>query len=519
MPGAEATIWQSERTILYLSPCAGVGRNSFCAAASFSVHCSLGAAEYHTDIIIIMKLLFSAVIGAVATAKVAQASLRGGQQLRRLGQVLWREDFNSLADGTTTSGASAGWSIDISGVEQPAIFEVHQGAFRASNTDGEGIWRSEVIDIAGHIAVDVSVDIRKEGRMEEDYDYLKLAYILDGGDEQVFAEKLGNFEPETASASALKGETLQLVIRERNSFEDEFHYWDSIQVALSGQQPAPTDSPTTPPTKEPTASSSCELPWTGPDYDVSTNAVFASEVIDTSCIDGDVVLSLELSHTGSLENSGGSKDTLQVHYSVGGDGLQELWLDVAGDLYTSNGPSEITVAAGDQLTIWIAGRTTHSSETYQIRKFTVKEAPTREPTVTPTHYPTGSPTVSPKPTSQPVPTTTPSAAPFAFEDGKWIVVDNNAPIDLRNEACMVMVGRKAYLVGGRGSKDLDIYDPVTRTWSKGQRPGKEINHMQCKVTMGQLVVLIQCGVLLLCQKTLSRDLIFASDILYAIYSE
>ena len=49
----------------------------------------------------------------------------------------------------------------------------------------------------------------------------------------------------------------------------------------------------------------------------------------------------------------------------------------------------------------------------------------------------------------------------------------------RHEACFVMVNGLAYLIGGRGYKRIDIYNPVTRTWSTGQEPPIQLHHMQC----------------------------------------
>jgi N-acetylneuraminic acid mutarotase len=52
-----------------------------------------------------------------------------------------------------------------------------------------------------------------------------------------------------------------------------------------------------------------------------------------------------------------------------------------------------------------------------------------------------------------------------------------------------MAGRKAFLIGGRGNKRTDIYDPVTRTWSIGAAPpGGEIHHIQC-VAVGNMIYL------------------------------
>jgi len=71
--------------------------------------------------------------------------------------------------------------------------------------------------------------------------------------------------------------------------------------------------------------------------------------------------------------------------------------------------------------------------------------------------------------------------------GAWeIFPDQN--IDARHEACFVMVPStdKAYLMGGRESQDVDIFDPVTRTWSKGETAPALLHHMQCVEIGGKI---------------------------------
>lgn len=87
---------------------------------------------------------------------------------------------------------------------------------------------------------------------------------------------------------------------------------------------------------------------------------------------------------------------------------------------------------------------------------------------------------------KPTLTIAPTPAPTDPVPGKWIETDANATLVARHEAAFVMVGRKAYLVGGRGNKPLDIYDPVTRTWSTGAAPPKMMHHMQAVAAQGKL---------------------------------
>jgi hypothetical protein len=86
----------------------------------------------------------------------------------------------------------------------------------------------------------------------------------------------------------------------------------------------------------------------------------------------------------------------------------------------------------------------------------------------------------PAPVPKPVlPPTRMPVAPPTFSSSVWIEVDNNAPLDKRHEACFLMVGRHAYLLAGRSISPVNIYDPITRKWTKGKHPPKNIHHAQC----------------------------------------
>ena len=98
------------------------------------------------------------------------------------------------------------------------------------------------------------------------------------------------------------------------------------------------------------------LPWAGPDLDIGINGLEDIKIINTSG-SGDVLISMDISHLGTLEDSGSSKDTLQVFYKVD-DNPEELWLDIAGEQYSS--PAQKTVASGSQLTIRTVGDTTYN---------------------------------------------------------------------------------------------------------------------------------------------------------------
>ncbi|CAN8071149.1 unnamed protein product [Agarophyton chilense] len=71
-------------------------------------------------------------------------------------------------------------------------------------------------------------------------------------------------------------------------------------------------------------------------------------------------------------------------------------------------------------------------------------------------------------------------ASSAFAKAVWQTVKINGRLpSARHEACFVMVKGKAYLIGGRGVKPVDIFNPATNTWTKGPSPPVELHHMQC----------------------------------------
>jgi len=136
--------------------------------------------------------------------------------------------------------------------------------------------------------------------------------------------------------------------------------------------PAPVAPPTTPaPTEPPIPTTAppetCEVPFTGPDYNIGVSGLDVTETIDTSCV-GDVTVRMIISHSGRLEASGVSLDFLNTYIMIDSNPF-ESWLEIVGDQYTAT--NEITVATGEQLKIRTFGDTSHSSEQYQIRNFEV----------------------------------------------------------------------------------------------------------------------------------------------------
>jgi hypothetical protein len=107
------------------------------------------------------------------------------------------------------------------------------------------------------------------------------------------------------------------------------------------------------------------------------------------------------------------------------------------------------------------------------------KAPTKNPTKAPTKNPTKAPTKNPTKAPTKAPALAPNTVPSNPLTGQWIETNSNASLAARHEACFIMVGNKAYLLAGRNIKAVNIYNPVTRTWRKGQAPPMEIHHTQC----------------------------------------
>lgn len=72
---------------------------------------------------------------------------------------------------------------------------------------------------------------------------------------------------------------------------------------------------------------------------------------------------------------------------------------------------------------------------------------------------------------------------------QWQVVSvNNEPYE-RHKNAFILAGNKFYLIGGRGIKPTDIYDPSTQTWTEGAPAPIEISHVQAISHEGLIYVM------------------------------
>jgi hypothetical protein len=72
---------------------------------------------------------------------------------------------------------------------------------------------------------------------------------------------------------------------------------------------------------------------------------------------------------------------------------------------------------------------------------------------------------------------------------RWQQVETENQSNKRHENAFVKAGDKFYLIGGRGIKPTDIYDPSTQTWTEGAPTPIEISHVQAVSYQGLIYLM------------------------------
>lgn len=70
----------------------------------------------------------------------------------------------------------------------------------------------------------------------------------------------------------------------------------------------------------------------------------------------------------------------------------------------------------------------------------------------------------------------------------WRTVETDSNPTARHECALVAAGGKLYLIGGRGIKPVEIYNPATNEWTTGAQTPIEIHHFQPVVFDGKIYV-------------------------------
>lgn len=71
----------------------------------------------------------------------------------------------------------------------------------------------------------------------------------------------------------------------------------------------------------------------------------------------------------------------------------------------------------------------------------------------------------------------------------WLTVEVTEAPTPRHETAMVAIGGKAYLMGGRGVKPVEEFDPVAKTWRKLGPTPMEMHHFQPVAYDGRIFVM------------------------------
>ncbi|OQP48223.1 hypothetical protein A4D02_05760 [Niastella koreensis] len=159
----------------------------------------------------------------------------------------WLEDF-TLADGTTADNGSTAWSVTKN--PSTAVISVLNNELRITNctTTGEAVWTSAPINVTQKTNIAISTMVRSSiinNALMNDTgvyaDYMRFYYKLDNGSEVLFAEKKGiinnhSTTPTPLSVAIQNGNysSLQIVVRARATGNDEFYYFDNMQMVATG---------------------------------------------------------------------------------------------------------------------------------------------------------------------------------------------------------------------------------------------------------------------------------------------
>ncbi|MGI9243781.1 MAG: Kelch repeat-containing protein, partial [Verrucomicrobiales bacterium] len=73
-------------------------------------------------------------------------------------------------------------------------------------------------------------------------------------------------------------------------------------------------------------------------------------------------------------------------------------------------------------------------------------------------------------------------------DAKWQLVEVTGDPLKRHEHAFVGIGERFYALGGRRVQPVDVFDPATKAWTKGEPPPLELHHFQALDWNGKVLV-------------------------------
>jgi hypothetical protein len=137
----------------------------------------------------------------------------------------WIEDFNGLPAGTTNQG----WPTTWTATRTNGTFKVANNRLQVNQAPGvEGVFTTGVINIAGR-TVNLSVSVESAG--VDTSDYARLYIKTNGGPETLIRQVSGTQSVTNWTRNGITGTNLQIIIRTRVSFGDEYYYFDNLIVS------------------------------------------------------------------------------------------------------------------------------------------------------------------------------------------------------------------------------------------------------------------------------------------------
>ncbi len=171
-------------------------------------------------------------------------------------QEIWRESFGvpnkgiwGSEKGTILSDFEGikTWTLEYPGVklentdDYAKTVATSGGRFEVVDITGKVTWRSEIIDIAGYLEVDIELTASETGSNNNaSLKYLKAFYRLNDGPEKPFSvngENLGDWGSSVAKQQHLAGEKLQIFVHLANDFASDKAILDEVKV-IALEKPA-----------------------------------------------------------------------------------------------------------------------------------------------------------------------------------------------------------------------------------------------------------------------------------------
>ena len=131
-------------------------------------------------------------------------------------------NFSSYTNGTISDNNTNGWNLDRSQVPNvtstygsnitPHYFAIYSHRVTAQQLGGQGIWYSQVMNVAGRPDFQIGIKITSEGNLNSD-EYVKLYYKLDGGSEVLWGQRTGYFGTIDFRSPVLNANTVQIIVK------------------------------------------------------------------------------------------------------------------------------------------------------------------------------------------------------------------------------------------------------------------------------------------------------------------